>query len=63
MSPCDYNLFPQFKEPLRSTRFQDIPSVFRAVGRFIREINRNDLTDGIQRHNVQDLAGDYTEEM
>jgi histone-lysine N-methyltransferase SETMAR len=68
MSPCDYDLFPRLKEPLRGTRFQDIPSVLCAVGCSITEINRNNLADSIQRlpriwQNVQDLAGDYIEGM
>jgi hypothetical protein len=47
MSPCDYDLFPWLKEPLRGTRFQDIPSVLRAVGRSSTEISRNNIADGI----------------
>ncbi|KAJ4439212.1 hypothetical protein ANN_07331, partial [Periplaneta americana] len=48
MSPCDYDLFPQLKEPLRGKRFPDIASV-HAVGQSIREIDRNNLANNIQR--------------
>src|SRR5258705_4248364 len=68
MSPCDYNLFPKLKEPLRGIRFPDVPSVIRAVGRSVADINRQHLANGILRlpdiwQKVHDLAGDYIEGM
>ncbi|KAJ4450086.1 hypothetical protein ANN_01493 [Periplaneta americana] len=53
VSPCDYDLFPRLKEPIRSKRFADIASVLHAVGQSIREIYRNNLANGIQRWSRQ----------
>ncbi|KAJ4449239.1 hypothetical protein ANN_00636 [Periplaneta americana] len=66
MSPCDYDWFPQLKEPLRGKRFPDIASMLHAVGEFIRKINRNNLANGIQRlpriwQKIQEHASDYIE--
>ncbi|KAJ4434117.1 hypothetical protein ANN_16437 [Periplaneta americana] len=40
LSPCDYDLIPKMKEPLRDVRFRTVPDILQAVGRSIRNINR-----------------------
>ena len=35
LSPCDYDLIPKLKEPLRDIRFQTVPDILRAVGRSV----------------------------
>ena len=34
LSPCDFDLIPKMKEPLRGIRFRTVPEILRAVDRF-----------------------------
>ena len=45
MSPCDYDLFAKVKEPLRGTRYNTRDELIRAIGRSIRNINKDGRTD------------------
>ena len=60
LSPCDFDLIPKMKEPLRGIRFRTVPEILQAVDRSIRTIK------GILRlpHRWQRVvhnAGDYME--
>ena len=66
LSPCDFDLIPKMKEPLRGIRFRTVPAIRQAVDRSIRTINRTGAATGILRlpHRWQRVvhhAGDYTE--
>ena len=39
LSPCDFDLIPKMKEPLRGIRFRTVPEILQAVDRSIRTIN------------------------
>ncbi|KAJ4437171.1 hypothetical protein ANN_17306, partial [Periplaneta americana] len=47
--PCDYDLFTKVKEPLRGTRYNTIDELIRAIGRSIRNINKDGRADGVRR--------------
>ena len=49
MSPCDYDLFPKVKEPLRRTRYNTRGELIRAIGRSIRNMNKDGRADGVRR--------------
>ena len=49
MSPCDYDLFAKVKEPLRGTRYNTRDELIRAIGRSIRNINKDGCADGVRR--------------
>ena len=49
MSPCDYDLFAKVKEPLRGTRYNTRDELIRAIGRSIRNINKDGRADGVRR--------------
>jgi len=66
ISPCNLDLIPKVKEPLRSRRFKTIPDIIDAVGRSVWTINKTGAAKGIMRfphrweqvlHNV----GEYIE--
>jgi len=66
ISPCDFDLIPKAKEPLRGRRFKTMPYIIDAVGRSVRTINKIGAAKGIMRlphrwecvlHNV----GEYIE--
>ena len=66
LSPCDFDLSPKMKEPLRGIRFRTVPEMLQAVDRSIRTINTTGATKGILRlpHRWQRVvhnAGDYNE--
>ena len=66
LSPCDFDLIPKMKEPLRGIRFRTVPEVLQAVDRSIRIINTTGAAKGILRlpHRWQRVvhnAGDYIE--
>ena len=66
LSPCDFDLFPKMKEPLRGIRFRTVPEILQAVDRSIRTINTTGAAKGILRlpHRWQWVvhnAGDYSE--
>ena len=66
LSPCDFDLIPKMKEPLRGIRFRTLPEILQAVDRSIRTINTTGAAKGILRlpHRWQRVvhnAGDYTE--
>ena len=66
LSPCDFDLIPKIKEPLRGIRFRTVPEILQAVDRSIRAINTTDAAKGILRrpHRWQRVvhnAGDYIE--
>ena len=68
MSPCDFDLFPKLKEPLRGHRFHDVSSVLHAVGRSVAHISNQHLATGLQClpdfwQKVISIAGDYIEGM
>ena len=65
-SPCDFDLIPKMKEPLRGIRFTTVPGIRQAVDRSIRTINTTGAAKGILRlpHRWQRVvhnAGDYIE--
>ncbi|PNF34053.1 hypothetical protein B7P43_G01170, partial [Cryptotermes secundus] len=39
LSPCDFDLIPKMKEPLRGIRFRTVPEILQAADRSIRTIN------------------------
>ena len=47
MSPCAYDLFDKVKEPLRGTRYNTRDELIRAIGRSIRNINRDGRAVGV----------------
>ncbi|KAJ4426343.1 hypothetical protein ANN_27157 [Periplaneta americana] len=49
MSPCDYHLFTKVKEPLRGTRHNTRDELIRAIGRSIRNTNKDGRADGVRR--------------
>ena len=49
MSPCDYDLFAKVKGPLRGTRYNTRDELIRAIGRSIRNINKDGRADGVRR--------------
>ena len=66
ISPCDFDLIPNMKEPLRGIRFRTVPEILQAVERSIRTINTTGAAKGILRlpHRWQGVvhnAGDYIE--
>ena len=66
LSPCDFDLIPKMKEPLRGIRFRTVPEILQAVDRAIRTINTTGAAKGILRlpHRWQRVvrnAGDYIE--
>ena len=66
LSPCDFDLIPKMKEPLRGIRFRNVPEILQAVYRSIRTINTTGAAKGILRlqHRWQQVvhnAGDYSE--
>ena len=65
-SPCDFDLIPKMKEPLRGIRFRTVSEILQAVDRSIRTINTTGAAKGILRlpHRWQRVvhnAGDYAE--
>ena len=66
LSPCDFDLIPKMKEPLRGIRFRTVPEILQAVDRSIRTINTTGAAKGIPRlphrwQRVVNNAGDDTE--
>ena len=66
LSPCDFDLIPKMKEPLRGIRFRTVPEILQAVDRCIRTINTKGAAKGILRlphrwQRVVHIAGDYSE--
>ena len=66
LSPCDFDLIPKMKEPLRGIRFRTVPEILQAVDRSIRTINTTRAAKVILRlphrwQRVVNNAGDYTE--
>ena len=66
LSPCDYDLIPKLKEPLRGIRFRTVEDVIQATDRSLRTIRRLGSADGIRRlphrwEHVLRNAGDYIE--
>ena len=66
LNPCDYDLIPKMKEPLRGIRFRTVPEILQAVDRSIRTINTTGAAKGIPRlphrwQRVVNNAGDYIE--
>ena len=47
LSPCDFDLIPKMKEPLRGIRFRTVPEILQAVNRSIRTINTTGAAKGI----------------
>jgi len=66
LSPCDFDLIPKMKEPLRGIRFRTVPEILQAVDLSIPTINTTGAAKGILRlpHRWQRVvhnAGDYIE--
>ena len=66
LSPCDFDLIPKMKEPLRGIRFRTVPEILQEVDRSIPTTNTTGAGKGILRlpHRWQRVvhnAGDYTE--
>ena len=49
LSPCDFDLIPKMKEPLRGIRFRTVPEILQAVDCSIRTINTTGAAEGILR--------------
>jgi histone-lysine N-methyltransferase SETMAR len=47
LSPCDFDLFPKLKLPMRGTRFNDLEDLKDAVATQVRRINSGCLATGI----------------
>ncbi|GBL74124.1 hypothetical protein AVEN_231019-1 [Araneus ventricosus] len=47
LSPCDFDMIPKMKEPLRGNRFRTVPEILQAVDRSIRTINTTGDANGI----------------
>ncbi|PNF21537.1 hypothetical protein B7P43_G12732 [Cryptotermes secundus] len=47
LSPCDFDLIPKMKEPLRGVRFRTVPEILQAGDRSIRTINTTGAAKGI----------------
>ena len=65
LSPCDYELFAKVKEPLRGTRYKTTDELIRAIGRSIRNIEKDGGADGVRRlpniwQTVINKGRDYT---
>jgi hypothetical protein len=58
VSPCDFDLIPKMKEPLRRIRFRTVAEFLQAVDRSSRTINTTGAAKGIQRllHRWQRVA-------
>ena len=56
LSPCDFDLIPKMKKPLRGFRFRTVPEILQAVDRSIRTIN----TTGAANLKVGYLSLQYT---
>ena len=66
LSPCDFDLIPKMKEPLRGIRFRTVPEILQAVVRSIRTINTTGSAKSILRfphlwQRFVNNAGDYVE--
>ena len=66
LSPCDFDLIPKMKEPLRGIRFRTVPEILQAVDLSIPTINIKGAAKGILQlpHRWQRVvhnAGDYIE--
>ena len=66
ISPCDYDLIPKMKMPMRGKRYHTIEDVKQAAERSLRTINRLGSANGIQRlprrwEHVVHNGGDYIE--
>ena len=48
-SPWDYDLLAKVKEPLRGTRYNTRDELIHAIGRSIRNINKDGRADGVRR--------------
>ena len=49
LSPCDFHLIPNMKEPLRGIRFRTVPEILQVVDRSIRTINTTGAAKGVLR--------------
>ena len=47
--PCDYDLFVKIKEPLRGTRYNTRDELIHAIGRSVRNNNKDEGADGVRR--------------
>ena len=68
MSPPDFDLFPELKEPMRGHRFSSLEEVSAAVTRAIRGLNKSGTLNGIENllkrwDTVIEKQGDYIEGM
>ena len=66
MSPCDYDLFAKAKEPLRGACYNIRDELIRAIGRSMRNINKDGCVVGIRRlpnicQKVINKGGEYIE--
>ena len=48
-SPRDYDLLAKVKEPLRGTWYNTRDELSRAIGRSIRNVNKDGRADGVRR--------------
>ena len=48
MSPYDYDIFAKVKEPLRGTQYNTREELTLAIGRAIRNINKDRRADGVR---------------
>ncbi|GBM77745.1 hypothetical protein AVEN_18839-1 [Araneus ventricosus] len=66
LSPCDFDLIPKMKEPLRGIQFRNVLEILQAVDRSIRTINTTGAAKGILQlphcwQQVEHNAGDNIE--
>ena len=68
MRPCDYDRFVKMKEPLGGKHYDTREAIIRAIGRSLRDIDRDGRADGVRRlpyvwQKVVEMRGDYFEGM
>jgi histone-lysine N-methyltransferase SETMAR len=66
LSPCDFDLIPKMKEPLRGIHFKTVPEIPQAADCSIQTINTTGAAKGILQlpyrwQRVVHNAGDYIE--
>ncbi|PNF34898.1 hypothetical protein B7P43_G01407 [Cryptotermes secundus] len=49
LSPCDFDMIPKMKEPLRGIRFRTVPEILQVIDCSIRTINTTGAAKGILR--------------
>ena len=66
LSPCDYDLIPKVKKPLRGKRFANKQDILTAFQREVSHVSNTHAANGIQRlphcwQRTAETLGDYFE--